>query len=341
MESAFPDSVLYPIKVGKPRGRRWPVKSDVLVSVVIPARNEYPHIYYTLHSVWLALKIFPPNSCEVLVVDNSDDEKIAEWTKNTVENLGVKCIRCDVQSNHVARNMGVKAAAGKYCLLMDAHVLLRENFVSECLKVLEDHPNVGIVHAPFTFKGFEGIFPHCFYNLVKFYLNMHGSFSQFGALWDEHYPVVLSPHSAYAFRTKEWLANGGYLNCAMNMGGGEPLVTFKYWMFGQQVHLTPLTLHVHFRHRSYHKSRREWKKNFAMTAYALGGPKWGEHYLNALGVSKLLKEFPEGVVNHWEFVKSCRKYSFEELPDLWVAKGARPCVNGRGYPVGNPFPKGV
>jgi glycosyltransferase involved in cell wall biosynthesis len=295
------------------------------VSVVIPTRNEHPHIFYTIYSDWFALQALG-KPFEIIVVDDSDKESWAKKIADIVHNCGLRYLRCDARSTHVAKNMGVQASKGEYCFIEDAHILVQENFLVECIKVLEDHPKIGMVHSPFMHgRGFSG--KNCFYNMQKFDSNMHGSFSHYGALQDRHYPVVLAPHAASVFRTQEWLDNGGYLNTP-GTGGGEPLVTFKYWMFGQQVHIVPSTRYVHYRQRGYTKNQRQWRRNFVTTAYVLGGPKVAKRYAKALGLMYVLPEAKKFGEEQWKFVQKRQKYTFDELKDLWQSVGARPSSRG-------------
>lgn len=106
-----------------------PDETPVLVSIVIPARNEAQDIARTLEAC-LAIDYEPK---EVLVVDDSTDE-----TPDIVASFadrGVRLIRREKNSNGCcgARNLGMREARGEIVVLLNADDLPRPDFLRRLL----------------------------------------------------------------------------------------------------------------------------------------------------------------------------------------------------------------
>lgn len=299
-----------------------------IVNLAIAVRNDYLGLWFTVHSAIMSIITTPlEGRFTVTVCNNSDDPIKRKLIRQFCQKIPylITYDEIDRCSNHLGRKRAVEMAQTPYCILADSHVLFGPEFFSETVRVLQHNPHVGMVHTPFSYAGLSEVSRIiCFYNLVKWDVNMHGSFSRYGACWDRPYPAVIAPHSGCAFRTDQWLDYGGYMDICDGHGGGEPFVTYKYWMFGSQVWITPLSIYIHWRHPDYRKSRREWYKNFTRTAFALGGFDIGTKYSLRLRCGKAGPGLWKEAQPYHEFVKSRAKYTFEELMDRMKKCKARP-----------------
>lgn len=107
-----------------------------LVTVIIPVRNEGPFIAKCLQSIFSANPV--AGGVEVLVVDGmSNDgtrEILGDWCRR--EN-NLKLLDNPERTVPAAMNIGIRAAAGKIIVRMDAHTKYAPDYIKQCLAALE------------------------------------------------------------------------------------------------------------------------------------------------------------------------------------------------------------
>lgn len=301
-----------------------------LITLATAVRNDYEGVVFTVNSAWMSVRGTPlEDKLAIVVVNNSDDQYRQDQITGFCADCGIPCkIIKDRMSNHLGRNEAVRMSKTEYTVLADAHVLFMPGFFSEYLRILQDNPHIGLIHSPFTTNsGLPSPRANCFYNLAKFHTNLHGSFSHHGALLNEMYPVALAPHAGYGFRTKEWLDFGGYIDECYANGGGEPYVSYKYWMFGSSAWLTPNTGFIHVAAKAlYGRSQHQWKFNHLVTAMALGGLEAGHQYAPRLHGVPWLAEAWKLAEPYHKFVLSRQKVPFSQLLNYFGKVSARPFV---------------
>ena len=123
-----------------------------LISVVIPTYNSARYLPATLQSV-LAQSI---RDLEIIVVDDGS----TDGTEAVVHELKSEKIVYIKQANSGGpsrpRNMGIRAARGKYISIFDSDDLMLPNKLSESVAFLEDHPSLGFVFTNFVVCNDEG-----------------------------------------------------------------------------------------------------------------------------------------------------------------------------------------
>ncbi len=108
----------------------------LLATVVIPMRNEQAFIVGCLESL---LANQAPGPIEFLVYDGHSTDR----SRELVDQLAAADARVVLVSNprrhqSAAFNDGIKRARGKYYLRADAHSIYPPNYVSECIRLLEE-----------------------------------------------------------------------------------------------------------------------------------------------------------------------------------------------------------
>lgn len=111
----------------------------MLVSVIITTRNEENNIEECLQSIKsqnLDASVLSSNSdsfgVEIIVVDNNSTDctkEIAKKYTNKIFNYGPE--------RSAQRNLGIKEAAGRYILYLDADMRLSKNVLVECVQMCE------------------------------------------------------------------------------------------------------------------------------------------------------------------------------------------------------------
>src|SRR3990167_3076465 len=143
-------------------------KPTLKLSIVIPARNEFPNIVHTIYSIIHCLESdgFKDDEWEIIIVDNgsTDNRHYPQTgTKGTTSYLfprgiywsrQLRVIYDPICGNHSARNKGAEIARGEYLFFSDAHMAYKPGFFKHILKAVDE--SGGIVHGVI---GWMGAFP--------------------------------------------------------------------------------------------------------------------------------------------------------------------------------------
>lgn len=114
------------------------------VSVVIPCRNEEDFILRCLDSVFNS--DYPSELIEVLVCDgNSDDKTPALVLEYARQKNSVRYLVNEKITTPYALNLGITNSQGEVIIILGAHTELATNYISECVAVLNQMPDVSCV----------------------------------------------------------------------------------------------------------------------------------------------------------------------------------------------------
>ena len=135
-----------------------------LLSILIPARNEFPNLAHTIYSIIHCLEAdgFTHNDFEIIVSNNcSNDEKWPQKaTGGTTDFLSargiywtgvLKFIYDPIAGNHKTTNKLASVARGKYIFRSDAHMAYKPGFFKQFIQTLEE--TKGLVHTGIHWMG--------------------------------------------------------------------------------------------------------------------------------------------------------------------------------------------
>lgn len=114
------------------------------VSVIIPCRNEEGFIGKCLDTI--ISQDYPKENLEILVVDGDSEDKTREIIKSfALEYAFVKLLENQNKYIPFGLNIGIKKAKGDIIIRMDAHAGYEKDYVSKCVKYLNEYnaDNVG------------------------------------------------------------------------------------------------------------------------------------------------------------------------------------------------------
>ncbi len=116
-------------------------KGDELdISIIIVNYNVKEFLQNLIHSIYKATANI---SSEIIIVDNASDDGSAEFVREKFPE--VKIILNDKNLGFSkANNIGLKAAKGKYLLLLNPDTLVSENTFDELIKFFRSTPNAGL-----------------------------------------------------------------------------------------------------------------------------------------------------------------------------------------------------
>lgn len=113
-----------------------------LVSVIIPTYNRPSYLKQTLESVYNQTY----KNIEIIVIDDgSPNDEAFEVCKNYIAVTYIKIENSGGPAK--PRNIGIKSSKGKYIAILDDDDLWVEDKIEKQVKILEEHPDFGLVHG--------------------------------------------------------------------------------------------------------------------------------------------------------------------------------------------------
>ena len=126
--------------------------SPLIVSVIIPCRNEKTHIESCIRSV-LKQEVLR-DDFEVIVVDGMSDDGTRDILKRLAnENSRLKVVDNPRRITPVALNIGIREALDQNVAIMGAHALYAPNYLRTCIEILDEHPDVCCSGGPVVSLG--------------------------------------------------------------------------------------------------------------------------------------------------------------------------------------------
>ena len=305
-----------------------------LISVVIPSRNEFPQIVFTVHSIISDLETFlTPAEFEIIIVANccndwynvEKDKRAIKGTVDYLATMGIyankvlRVIYDPIAGNHSTRNKGALLARGKYVFFSDAHMSYKIGSFKKMIEAIDK--TGGIVHAAI---GWLGAYPPSsstgYQYTIKLGDEIRGTWNNY-QLAQEYFYIPLQGHCCLGVNRKQFLEFGGYPEYHRCYGGGEFYLDMKWWMFGSTVCVEPNAIGYHLRSsRGYSYHYEDLMHNIFLIGHALGIEDWAERsYFNWLRnhsketLDKLWSEAEKEAKEDKEFILQKRVKSFNEL----------------------------
>ncbi|MDI6602619.1 MAG: glycosyltransferase family 2 protein [Patescibacteria group bacterium] len=116
----------------------------IKVSIIIPCRNEEKFIGRCLQS--LLEQDYPKENLEVLVIDGNSEDGTREIIRDfSSKHSFIKLLENLKKFTPFGLNIGIKNSRGEVIVRMDAHASYEKDYVSKCVKYLQEYnaDNVG------------------------------------------------------------------------------------------------------------------------------------------------------------------------------------------------------
>jgi glycosyltransferase involved in cell wall biosynthesis len=304
----------------------------MILSIIIPARGEFPNITHTFHSLCHCLEAdgFSYKDFEIIIVDNgSNDDRYPQrgtgGTTSYLETRGgyynrvLRIIRDPICGNHSARNRGAEIARGEYLYFSDAHMALRPGFFKSILKSVDE--SGGLVHGALQFMGAYPPTPQGmgYGYSIKLGEEIKGTWNNY-QISDKWFYVPAQGHWGVCVKKDQFFDFGGYPKIHRTYGGGEFYLDMKWWMFGSNVAVDPNAVGYHLASsRGYSYNHDDYVHNVFNIGVALGMDEWVErYYLNLLRKSnkqvldRILEEAYKETEEDKKFIESRRVRTFNE-----------------------------
>lgn len=116
--------------------------ADLFVAVVIPCRNEAPHIRRVIDS--LLASAHPRDRLEVVFVDGMSTDGTKAILEDAVrEHPFIRVLDNPMLITPVAMNLGIKSARGEIIVRLDAHAEYPRDYIPRCVRLLRSGSRVG------------------------------------------------------------------------------------------------------------------------------------------------------------------------------------------------------
>ena len=304
-----------------------------LVSVIIPCRNEFPQITFTVQSIINDLETFlKPAEWEIIICNNCPSDEIYPRratggsvdylsTRGMYWNRALRFLYDPIAGNHSTRNKGALLARGKYIFFSDAHMSYRRGFFKEMIRAIDE--TGGLVHGTI---GWLGAYPPGlsmgYQYTIKLGEEIKGTWNNY-KLADDYFYIPLQGHCCLGVLRKQFIEFDGYPAYHRCYGGGEFYLDMKWWLFGSRVSVAPQAIGYHLcAPRGYGYNLNDYKHNVLAIGLALGADEWAERaYINWCKKSEsdkktmtaLFNQAREETKEDREFILKKAKCTFNQL----------------------------
>jgi len=269
------------------------VYKEMKLSIVIPARNEFPNIVFTIYSIVHDLETFlKPGDWEIIIVNNASDDEVFPrrgmggttdylMARGMYWNRLLKVVYDPQAGNHSARNKGAEVAKGEYVFFSDGHMSYNKGFFKSMLKTCEE--SGGIVHGTINWMGAYPPTQVGYGYTIKLGEEIKGTWNNY-KVDDKWFYIPAQGHCSVMVNRQQFLDFGGYPKYHRTYGGGEFYLNMKWWMFGSNVAVDPNAFGYHLASgRGYTYTHHDYKHNVFYIGKCLGMDEWVDRtYINYL-----------------------------------------------------------
>ena len=302
-----------------------------LVSIVIPARNEFPQIAFTIYSIIADLESFlKPSEFEIIIANNCPSDEIITKralggttdylsTRGIYWNRVLRYFYDPIAGNHSTRNKGAAIARGKYLFFSDAHMTYSPGYFQRMIRAIDE--TGGIAHGTI---GWLGAYPPGesmgYQYTIKLGEEIKGTWNNY-VLADDYFYIPLQGHCCLGMNREQFLKYRGYPTYHRCYGGGEFYLDTKWWLFGSSVVVDPKAIAYHLcAPRGYSYNHDDYIHNVLSIGLALGADEWAERAkINWLrtGRPEVIERLWNEAINETktdkEFIANKRKTTFNQL----------------------------
>lgn len=302
-----------------------------IVSVIIPARNEFPQIVFTVQSIINDLESFlEPSEFEIIIVSNCPSDEVYPrralggttdylMPRGMYWNRMLKVVYDPIAGNHSARNKGVEVARGEYVFFSDAHMSYKRGFFQEMIKAID--ATGGIAHGTIGWLGAYPVGSSMGYQYtMKLGEEIKGTWNN-RKLVDDYFYISLQGHCCLGVKRKQFIEFDGYPAYHRCYGGGEFYLDMKWWLFGSTVCVVPKAIGYHLcAPRGYSYNHDDYLHNVLAIGLAIGADEWAERaYINWCRkgtpevMAKIWADAKRETVEDAKFIASKRVKTFNDI----------------------------
>lgn len=279
-----------------------------LVSVVIPARNEFPQIAFTIQSIINDLETFlKPSEFEIIICANCCNDWFGQhkdrracggtvdylFGRGAYWNRVIRVLYDPIAGNHSTRNHGALMARGKYLFFSDAHMSYKHGYFQRMIRAIDE--TKGLVHGTI---GWLGAYPPSksmgYQYTIKLGEEIKGTWNNYLLTDEDYFYIPAQGHCCLGMLREQFIDFDGYPSYTRCYGGGEFYIDMKWWKFGSTAVVDPKAIGYHLcAPRGYNYNHDDYVFNVLAIGTALDMDTWTERaWLNWMrkGNPEVLKE---------------------------------------------------
>jgi len=223
-----------------------------MVSVVMPVRNEHPQVITTMLCLTEELEYWGYPYEFIIVSNQSDDctpEVLEDRFRHWVKDSRLRVVYFDERpACWDARNRGIEVARGQVLIVCDAHMSVTHGTTHEMIQLWLR--NGGMWFSASQMWGDPKHVRLYGYDLKieeKFWGNLcrHIPPEVFTNGSPDPYTIPMAQYSFFLLGREEMLEIRGFHPKFECYGGGEPYLSFKWWLLGKKIWMWPQGLVRH------------------------------------------------------------------------------------------------
>ena len=146
--SEFEEQVIESAKLAEPRPLEIASSDDPLVSIIIPAYNQFAYTFNCLES--LSVNLGSDLAYEIIIVNDASSDETLEQLATLVK--GIKVLTNTENSGFIRScNYGASQAKGQYLYFLNNDTRIMENCLESLVKLIINNPQVGAVGSKLIF----------------------------------------------------------------------------------------------------------------------------------------------------------------------------------------------
>lgn len=233
------------------------------VSIIIPCKNEIDNLNWTVDSIMRSKNNI---TFEIIIVDDGSSDLSTEFLRGNLVNNIYKDIIL-IKTNSIgaaqARNLGAKAANGKYLFFCDAHVKVPDGWLDNLVDTLK--------------KSNSDLVAPCITDISNF------SAEGYGQTWDDRLKVKwltnkpqgiseipIACGCAFGITREAFEKINGFNDLFQVWGKEDEELCFKAWLYGYKIVINPevKVRHLFRNHHPYKVTMANITYNMLCIAYS-------------------------------------------------------------------------
>ena len=215
----------------------------MLLTIGMPSYDNFADVWFTVQ----ALRMYHDmTDCEILVVDNKGDARLAEWVKGWGAGLVRYELYTETNGTAPAKQSVFDNARGDWVVCVDSHILLAPGAVARVKDWIRANPeNDDLIHGPMVYDALNSYTDRM---LPVWRGQMWGIWGPVQkVLPPEPYEIEMHGGGVFGARRESWL---GFNPSFKGFGGEEGYIHQKYRQAGRRVLCLPWLVWCHKFNRS-------------------------------------------------------------------------------------------